>query len=139
MKGKKLIRDICDDLEILSLDQYITTVHEMSAQLTSMVKNDPDVLGNDENLLNSKEIQKLILEVLAKYGELSLQAISYCVNLSEDVVGAIIERMIKSSLILRVFNAQFKSDNRYQLNHKYFFIPIKNIESNETIKNIENE
>lgn len=119
INGKKLIHEHCSDLEILSLQGNITKFQQRSREITELTEN--------ENYNMNPEIKKLILQILAKYGELTLEGISYCLELPQSEVINLLDQMIRSSLILRIENLDIK----FQINWKYLFLPVGNAEKGE--------
>ncbi|MHA1269115.1 MAG: hypothetical protein ACTSPY_04950 [Candidatus Helarchaeota archaeon] len=122
--GKKLIYEICDELEILSNTPKIKMYREISTK----IKHKINYSSNSENLIDNDEIRKLILEILAKYGELTLHGLSYCIDIPEILLDKILNNMIDSSLILRVKDNDRDDINKFQINWKYLFLPIKKIQ-----------
>jgi len=123
LQGKKLIRDICDDLEIISFGHEIEQFQKMSR----IIKEQSNYSSNPMNLINNNEIKKLILQILAKYGELSRSSLARCLELDEKILSEILNSMINSSLILKLRSQNNPNIIKYQLNWKYLFLPIKNI------------
>ncbi|MHA1309336.1 MAG: hypothetical protein ACTSWR_05420 [Candidatus Helarchaeota archaeon] len=123
LKGKQLIRDLCTDLEIIAINQSIKKYRNISENL----KEKLNFSNNNMELINSYEIKKLILEILAKYGELTLTGISQCVDLPTPILSKILDNMKENSLILQNSLSDKNDYIKYQINWKYLFLPIKNI------------
>ncbi|MBD3228684.1 MAG: hypothetical protein GF329_10915 [Candidatus Lokiarchaeota archaeon] len=117
--GKKLIRQHCTDLEILSLKQNIAKIQQKSKKIKS--KSDID------NIKDNQDVQKLILEVLARYGELDTDGICFCIKIPNPLVREILDEMVKTSLIMRINENDTSSTEKFLINWKYLFLPLKSV------------
>ena len=127
IQGKNLIRELCNDLEIIALNPSMRQFNDISKKIKKKI----NFSKNPEKLLNNEDMNKLILEILAKYGELSLKGLSHCIDLPELLLKNILNNLINSSYILRIKNPKEINDDNFQLNWGYLLLPIKNIENEE--------